>query len=92
MSDWFKPTIQIICYSSLTHTYMLTFFTHNCVCQLAYKDAVNKVHLHTFLPVCWWKRKNYSFMLAIFNCYFKFYNNVDNKLYSIIQLSICSTK
>lgn len=43
---------QRLFYSSPTHTYMLTLFTHDCVGQLAYKNAVNKVHLHTFLSVC----------------------------------------
>ena len=38
-------------YRSETYTYMLALFTHDRVCQLPYKDAVNEVHLHAFLSV-----------------------------------------
>lgn len=39
-------------YNSATFTYMLALFTHNCVGEFAYKDAVHEVHFYTFLSIC----------------------------------------
>lgn len=35
---------------------MSTLLTHNGVGQLTNKDAVDKIHLYTFLPICCGRR------------------------------------
>lgn len=40
-------------FSYVVQTYVLALLTHDGVGQLAYENAVHKVHFYTFLSVGW---------------------------------------
>lgn len=43
----------LIEFSYVVQTYVLALLTHDGVGQLAYENAVHKVHFYTFLSVGW---------------------------------------
>lgn len=50
-----------------THTYMLTLLAHDGVGKFTHKDAVHKVHLYTFLSVCWRRKISIRYQATCVN-------------------------